>query len=87
MLMEIKELFNKWKVHLMFGGGFLLVFLINVVINKLIGQTVIQAIVSTLRSIRPLDYLMFALFWYALAHKNDSDSQSQLTTLNLGSKI
>lgn len=85
--MKIKELFNKWKVHLMFGGGFLLVFLINAVINKLSGQTLIQAIVSTLRSIRPLDYLMFALFWYALLHKNDSDSRSQLTTLDLGSKI
>ena len=83
--MKTKELLNRWKVHLVFGGGFLLVFTINVVINALDGQTVLRATISALQGIRPMEYLMFASFWYVLARGKESDSRSRFTTLNLSS--
>ena len=84
--MKTKELVNRWKVHLVFGGGFLLVFAINMVMNALNGQTVLRATVSSLQGIRPMEYLMFALFWYVLARGKESDARSRFTTLNLSSK-
>lgn len=83
--MKTKELLNRWKVHLFFGGGFLLVFTINVVINALHGQTLLRAMISALQGISPLEYLMFALFWYFLARGKESDGRSRFTTLNLNS--
>ena len=85
--MKIKQLFKRFKVHLIFGGGFMLVFAINVVMNAFDGQTVLRAIVSSLQGIRPMEYLMFALFWYVLARGKESDARSGFTTLNLSSKV
>ena len=83
--MKTKEPFNRWKVHLVFGGGFLLIFTINVVINALDGQTFLRAAVSSLQGITPMEYMMFASFWYFLARGKESDARSRFTTLNLSS--
>ena len=85
--MNRKEFLRKWKVHLFFGGGFLLVLAINVVINFLSGQTFWRATLGALREIRPVEYIMFVLFWYGFTRGRRSDSRPTLATLNLdGSK-
>ena len=82
--MNKKEFFRKSKVHLLFGGGFLLVFVINVAINFFSGQSFLWATVGALREIRPVEYIMFILFWYWLARGQQSNSRPTFTSLNLG---
>jgi len=85
--MNRKEFFRKWKVHLFFGGGLLLVLAISVVINFLSGQTFLRATLGALREIRPVEYIMFVLFWYGFTRGRHSDARPTFTTLNLdGSK-
>src|SRR5207237_3384521 len=55
--MNRKEFFRKWKVHLFFGGGLLLVLAISVVTNFLSGQTFLRATLGALREIRPVEYV------------------------------
>ena len=79
-----KEFFRKSKVHLLFGGGFLLVFVINVAINFFSGQSFLRAMVGALREIRPVEYVTFILFWYWFARGQQSNSRPTFTSLNLG---
>ena len=74
----------KSKVHFFFGGGLLLAFSISVAINFFSGQHFSSAIVSPFREIRPVEYIMFFLFWYWFAHGRQTESRPTLTTLNLG---
>jgi hypothetical protein len=79
------RLFAKWKVHILFGGGFLLVFLINVAINFFAGQTFLRATLGALGEIRPVEYVMFILFWYWFARgQQPAPSRPTFTSLNLG---
>jgi hypothetical protein len=39
--------------------------------------------VAVLSEIRPMDYAMFALFWYALTRGREHESRPTFTTLNL----
>jgi len=81
--MKTKEFLKRWKVHLIFGGGFLIALALNVIINMLDGQRLLWATIDALREIKPFEYLMFVLFWYVLAHPRESTSPGMVTTLNL----
>ena len=78
------KLSYKTKVHLFFGGGFLLAFAISVAINFFSGQRLALSIVGAFREIKPMEYIMFFLFWYWLARGRQTESRPTLTTLNLG---
>jgi hypothetical protein len=82
--MNRREFFRKWKVHFFFGGGLLLILAINVVINFLSGQAFLRATLGASREIRPVEYMMFVLFWYWFARGQKSESPDELTTLKLG---
>ena len=81
--MNKKEFFRKSKVHLFFGGGFLVVFVISGAINFFSGQSFSSATVGAFREIRPLEYIMFILFWYWFARGQQSNSRPEFTSLNL----
>jgi hypothetical protein len=80
----MKEFLAKRKAHLIFGTAFLLVLALNIVIGFTAGQTILGATWKGLSALRPMDYLMFALFWYACAtHRPKDDWYSPLISLNL----
>ena len=80
----MKEFLAKRKAHLIFGTAFLMVVVINIVIGLTAGQTILSATWKGLSAVRPMDYLMFALFWYACAvHRPGDDWRSPLISLNL----
>ena len=83
MFMPAHEFWKKWKTHLVFGGGFIIVFIINVVLNFGSGQTFWRSMIAALSDIKPMEYAMFVLFWYAMASKQNFDSRPTFTTLNL----
>jgi hypothetical protein len=80
----MKEFLAKRKVHLVFGSAFLFVLALNIIIGFTAGQTALGATWKGLSALRPMDYLMFALFWYACAvHRPKDDWDSPLISLNL----
>ncbi|HKO60693.1 MAG TPA: hypothetical protein VJV03_05995 [Pyrinomonadaceae bacterium] len=83
----MNNLSYKSKVHFFFGCGLLLVFGYLAVINLLNGQTFWSAIVGALGNIRPLEYGMYFAFWYWLSRGQQTNSRSELTTLNLRGDI
>jgi hypothetical protein len=81
--MTAREFLKRWKTHLVFGGGFLLVFIINVAVNLASGQPFLRAMGAALSEIRPMDYVLFVTFWYAVARGRDQEPRPRFTTLNL----
>ena len=82
--MNPAEFLAKRKIHLIFAGAFVLVLALNIIIDFTPGQTFLGATWKALSEIRPMDYIMFALFWYALAvHRPKDDWGSRLIALNL----
>jgi len=82
--MNPREFLAKRKTHLIFVGVFLFVLAFNIIIGFMAGQTFLGATWRAINEIRPMDYLMFALFWYACAvHRPKDDWDSSLITLNL----
>ena len=80
----MKEFLAKRKAHLIFGTAFICVLAFNIIIGLTAGQTVLGATWKGLSALRPMDYLMFALFWYACAvHPPRDDWYSPLISLNL----
>jgi uncharacterized membrane protein YbhN (UPF0104 family) len=80
----MKEFLAKRKVHLFFGGIFLIVMVLNITIAFMAGQTFLGATWKAIGEIRPMDYLMFALFWYMCAvHRPKDDWHSSCISLNL----
>ncbi len=81
----MKEFLAKRKAHLIFGTAFLFALALTIVINFTAGQTILGATWVGLSALRPMDYLMFALFWYACAvHRPNGDGwYSPLISLNL----
>ena len=86
--MNPMELIAKRKTHLVFLFAFLVAVLVNITIGLMSGESVVGATWSGVSEIRPMDYAMFGLFWYACAvYQPKNDWQSSLTSLNLsGSK-
>jgi hypothetical protein len=82
--MNPREFLTKHKVHFTFVSVFLLVLALNITIDLAAGQTVLGATWKAIGGIRPMEYLTFALFWYACAVKRPKDDwYSPLISLNL----
>jgi uncharacterized membrane protein YbhN (UPF0104 family) len=82
--MNPKDSLMKRKKHLIFPGLFLLVLAFNVTVALMAGQTFLGATWKAISDIRPMDYLMFALFWYSCAVHRPIDAWgSSLIALNL----
>ena len=80
----MKEFLAKRKAHLIFGTAFLFALALNTIFGLTSGPTVLGAIWNGLSAIKPMEYLMFALFWYACAvHRPSDDWHSSLISLNL----
>ena len=82
--MNPREFLTKHKVHFFFVSVFLLVLVLNITIDFAAGQTFLGATWKAISGIRPMDYLLFAVFWYARAvHRPKDDWDSSLISLNL----
>jgi hypothetical protein len=80
----MKEFLAKRKAHLIFVSAFLLVLALNIIIGFMAGQTVLGATWNGISEIKPMEYLMLALFWYACAvHRPKDDWHSPLISLQL----
>lgn len=80
----MREFLSKRKAHLLFGGAFLFILALNIVLGFTPGQTVTVTIWNGLSAIKPMDYMMFALFWYVcVVHRPRDDWDSPLISLNL----
>mgnify|MGYP003575784321 FL=1 len=86
--MNLMEFIAKRKTHLVFIFAFLVAVVVNITIGLMSGESVLGATWSVVSGIKPMDYAMFGLFWYACAvYQPKGDWQSPLTSLNLsGSK-
>ena len=85
--MNPRKFIGERKTHLVFVAAFILALVVNVAIGLMSGESVLGATWRGVREIRPMDYVMFALFWYACVHQPKDDWQSSLISLNLpGSK-
>ncbi|MDQ3174586.1 MAG: hypothetical protein M3Q91_12910 [Acidobacteriota bacterium] len=81
------EYISKWKMHLLFGGGFLAAIAFSVVVNMVAGEHFSEAAWSAVREIRPIEVVMLVAFWYYCAFYQPKDEwSSSFTSLNLGSK-
>ena len=82
--MNQREFLAKWKTHLFFVSFLLFILAFNITIGFTPGQTFLGATWRAISEIRPMEYAMFALFWYACAvHRPKDDLESSLITLNL----
>jgi hypothetical protein len=80
----MKELLARRKAHLIFPSAFLLALVFEITIGLMAGQTVLNALWNAISAIKPIDYVMFAGFWYMCAvHRPRDDWDSTLTSLNL----
>jgi hypothetical protein len=80
----MKEFVAKRKAHLIFGAAFLFILSVNIVLGFTAGQTIMGATWEAIQVLRPMDYLMFALFWYACAVQRPKDDwYSPIVSLNL----
>jgi hypothetical protein len=81
------EYISKWKIHLLFGGGFLAAIAFSVVVNMVAGEHFFEAAWSAVREIRPFEVVMLVAFWYYCAFYQPKDEwSSSFISLNLGSK-
>jgi hypothetical protein len=81
------EHISKWRVHLLFGGGFLAAMALSFVVNMVAGKHFSEAAWSAVWEIRPTEVVMFVAFWYYCAFYQPKDEwSSSFTSLNLASK-
>lgn len=73
----------KHKTHLIFVGAFLFALAVSIAMNLAANQTFGDATWTAISEIRPMDYFMFALFWYACAVYRPQEWSSPLISLNL----
>jgi hypothetical protein len=81
--MNPREFLAKRKTHLIMVSLFLSVLAFNITMAFTAGQTFLGATWTAVSEIKLMDYLMFALFWYACVHRPKDGWDSSLTTLNL----
>jgi cell division protein FtsW (lipid II flippase) len=83
-----KEKLKRLKVHIIFGGGLTLLFLVGVILKITSGERLLQASWNSFKEIRPVEWMMILLFWYSAAfHKpRDEWSSNSMTTLGLSEK-
>jgi hypothetical protein len=79
------EFLKPWKVHLAFGVPFLALLAFNIIYSVTGGAALGQAIWEGFAAVKPMEYLMYLAFWYAVAFcRFETERRSELTTLNLG---
>ena len=71
------------KTHITFAAIFLSVVTLYVATGLIAGQTISAATWGAVSVMKPMDYLMFAVFWYACEMRHKEDWHSPLVTLNL----
>lgn len=82
--MNLREFIVRSKPHLIFGGMFLIVLFLNTTIALMAGETFLGATWKAISEIKPMDYAMFVIFWYACSvHRPKDDWDSSLIVLNL----
>jgi len=82
--MTKNEFISKWKIHLLFGGGFLVAVAFTVAVNIIAGERFPDAAWSAIRGIKPIEIVMLISFWYAwVFHQPKSEWNGSFTTLNL----
>ena len=82
--MKPREFFAKRKKQLIVAAAFLLALVLNIAPGLIAGKPVAGAVWTGLSEIPPMDYLMFAGFWYVLfIHRPKDDWSGNLTALNL----
>ena len=82
--MNPRESIAKRKTHVVFAAAFLLALAFNITTGWMPGESVLSATWRAVSEIRPMEYAMFALFWYACAvHRPKDDWQSSFISLNL----
>jgi aspartate racemase len=81
-----KQSFSKWKTPLIFVGALLLALAFNTVIGFTPNESVLESLWRGLREIRPMEYLMFAAFWYAFTGQPKDKWHSSLISLNLSNR-
>jgi hypothetical protein len=82
--MNPKEIIIKQKTHFVFATAFLIVLSINITLGLMSGESVLVATWRGFSEIRPMEYAMFAAFWYAFAvHRPKDDWSSSFISLNL----
>jgi hypothetical protein len=82
--LTLSEFLKPWKIHLAFGGGLLALILLYLVLDLVAGLSFGKATWLAFSSIKPMEYLMFGLMWYAIAFSQyPAQRRSQLTALNL----
>ena len=82
--MNPREFLAKRKTHLFFLSAFLFVLAVNIIIGVMAGHTFRGATWRAISEIRPMEYIMYALFWYAcVVHRPKDDWDSSLISLNL----
>lgn len=80
----MKQFLANRKAHLIFVSAFLLALSMNIISGFSAGETILRATWNGMSAIRPMDYLMFASFWYACAvHRPKDDWNGSLVSLNL----
>ncbi len=81
----MKHFSKSWKLHLTFAGAFLLSLAAYIIMNMTAGQPFRSAMGNAFLDIRPIEYAMFILVWYACAvYHHGENGSSLLTRLNLG---
>ncbi len=82
--MTKNEFISKWKIHLLFSGGFLAAVAFTVAANIVAGERFLDAAWSAIREIKPTETIMLILFWYVCVfHQPKNEWNSSFTTLNL----
>jgi len=82
--MKPGEFIAKRKKQIIVAAAFLLALVLNIAPGLIAGKPIAGAIWTGLSEMPPMDYLMFAGFWYVLfIHRPKDDWSSNLTALNL----
>jgi hypothetical protein len=82
--MNPREFLAKRKAHLIFVGAFLFAIVVNITIGLMKGETLPSAAWRGISEIKPMEYIMFVLFWYFCAvHRPKDDWGSSFISLNL----
>ena len=81
--MNPREFIVKRRTHLVFVGAFLLALAFNITLGLMAGESFPGAAWKGLSEIRPMDYIMLVLFWYASVSRPKDEWQSSLVALKL----
>lgn len=82
----MKALAKTRKVHVLFSVGLVIMLLIGVLPRVAAGERFFQALWGALTDVRPIEWMMFFLFWCALAKNNVKDRFTPPQTLGLADR-